>query len=196
MTDDEIQARRLARLLEALSPKNAAEWAALQKLVLAELYGGLWHTTHPDRFNRILASGAILAEPDIPDAERWSTSQGKDLYPYVRSLGGVSLFDFDQFDRETYSEECPNSNWGEFVPYRMDWGCSVWIEIDRAQVARQLISASRLLEEWKSNGAGRKIMPGIEAAHKGDLPRTAFKRAFLVGKGDSDLHTRSVTPDM
>jgi hypothetical protein len=44
--------------------------------VLRELLGGLWHTTHPDRFEMILRSVAILPEPDIPDNERWSTFEG------------------------------------------------------------------------------------------------------------------------
>lgn len=56
----------------------------LRKLVLAELGGVLWHTTHPDRFPHILAEGAILPEPDMSDSERWGGIS------YARSLGGVS----------------------------------------------------------------------------------------------------------
>src|SRR5437868_1689190 len=110
----------------------------MRELVLRELHGGLWHTTHPERFQRILASGAILPEPDIPDSERWGTSLGKEHFPYARILGAVSLFDFDQFDPIRFKEELPNVAWYEFVPYREYWGCSVWIEIDREQVASHL----------------------------------------------------------
>lgn len=160
-----------------------------RELILPELYGRLWHTTHPDRFEGILISGLVLPEPDIPDGDRWKTSQGKDYYPYVRTLGGVSLFDFDQFDPESYAEKCPMSSWYEFVPYRTDWGRSVWIEIDREQVAPQVISGSDLVARWKSAKAYQhSIMPYIEAAHLGPLPRTAFRRAFLVCKGDSEFH--------
>lgn len=161
-----------------------------RELILTELYGRLWHTTHPDRFRDILVSGAILPEPDIPESDRWKTSRGKDLYPFVRTLGGVSLFDFHQFDPKSYTQKCPMSAWHEFVPYRKTWGCSVWIEIDRGQVASQIISGPDLLAKWNSDRAHQHtIMPYIEAAHLGPLPRTAFTRAFLVGEGDSGFHS-------
>jgi hypothetical protein len=161
-----------------------------EDLILTELCGGLWHTTHPDRFDRILASGAIFPEPDIPNCDRWKTSQGEDYYPYVRTLGGVSLFDFDDFDPKSYSEKCPASSWHEFVPYRRDWGQSVWIEIDRKQVVSQFISGFDLTARWKSTDSYRHtIMPHIEAAHLGPLPRKAFARAFLVREGNSTFHS-------
>jgi len=158
-------------------------------LILAELCGRLWHTTHPDRFKNILIIGAILPEPDIPDRDRWKTSRGKDFYPFVRTLRGVSLFDFDHFDPESYAEKNPMSSWHNFVPYRKDWGLSVWIEIDRELVAPKFISGTDLVARWKSAGAYRHtIMPYIEAAYLGPLPKTAFKRAFLVCKEDNHLH--------
>lgn len=160
----------------------------MQEIVLKELLGGLWHTTHPDRFQNILVSGAILPEPNIPEIDRWHTSQGKDYYSYVRTLDGVSLFDFDQFDAEAYTNEYSNSSWYEFVPYRVLWGCSVWIEIDRERVAARLISRSDLLAQWKTDKAYQhSIMPSIEASHLGPLSRVAFKRAFLASKRDLHL---------
>ena len=33
----------------------------LRELILAELDGRLWHTTHPDRFKGILISGAFAS---------------------------------------------------------------------------------------------------------------------------------------
>jgi hypothetical protein len=130
-----------------------------------------------------------LSDPNTPDSERWSTSQGSDYYPYVRTLGGVSLFDFDQFDAETYSNKCPSSSWGEFVPYRRDWGCAVWIEIDRKRVDADIISGPSLVAKWKADNAYRhKIMPYIEAAYLGPLAVAAFKRAFQVSDQDDELH--------
>ena len=170
--------------------KPPMEYRLTRELILKELYGGLWHTTHPDRFAKILTSGAILPEPDIPNEERWKTSQGESLYPYVRTLGGVSLFDFHQFDSESYGEKYPSSSWCEFIPYRRVWGHSVWIEIDRQQVAAQLISGSDLVKKWKSENAYRHtIMPHIQIAHLGAIPRTAFRRAFLVSEGNSDFQS-------
>src|SRR4051812_34740302 len=102
-----------------------------RECVLRELVGGLWHATHPDGFGMILRSGAILPEPDIPECERWSTFQGPKFYPYVRTIGGVSLFDFDGFEPEQYGRQYPMSSWFNFVPYRPEWRSPVWIEIDR-----------------------------------------------------------------
>jgi hypothetical protein len=85
-----------------------------------ELHGGLWHTTHPDRFRVILTCGAIVPVPDIPVIERWKASAGPEFYPYVRTLGGVSLFDFNNFDSESYSEKFPLSSWYEFIPFRAE----------------------------------------------------------------------------
>jgi hypothetical protein len=183
-------------LLEAFSEagiKRQQQLATLRQLVLSELLGGLWHTTHPERFQSILASGAILPNPDIPDNARWKTSQGKDYHPYVRTIGGVSLFDFDDFDHEAYSRKCPMSSWYEFVPYRRVWGCSVWIEIDRAQLAAGFISGTDLVTRRNLEEAHQHtIMPYIEAAHLGPIPRAAFKKAFLVREGESQLQALSI----
>jgi hypothetical protein len=160
-----------------------------RQLILPELRGGLWHTTHPDRFDSILASGAILPEPNIPDRERYCTGGGQEHYPYVRTLGGVSLFDFAQFDPDEYEKRCPASSWGYFVPHHLHWECAVWIEIDREQAAHRLISGLDLVAKWKSESAyGHNIMPEIEAAYLGGLSVAAFKRAFLVRKDDDEFH--------
>jgi hypothetical protein len=159
------------------------------ELILPELHGRLWHTTHPDRFKPILTTGAILSVPSTPNPDGWKTLGGEDYCSYAHKLGGVSLFDFDQFDPKSYEEKCPLSSWYEFVPYRSKWGGAVWIEIDREKIAGQLISGSDLVVRWKSDQAyEHNFMPYIEAVHLGPLPRTAFKRAFLVRKEDDEFH--------
>jgi hypothetical protein len=160
------------------------------ELILPELRGRLWHTTRLDRFKRILTSGAILPEPDIPDADRFAPPEkDREHYPYVRYLGGVSLFDFDHFDPEVYTRDWPLSTWQEFVPCRGKWGRSVWIEIDRGQVAPKFVSASDLVERWKRDKANEHLfMPYIEAAYLGNLPVAAFRRAFLVSEEDDEFH--------
>ena len=164
LTQQELEwvAAREKRLSE-----EAEKIGTLRALVLERLHGGLWHTTHPERFEGIVRSGAIRPEPDIPGDERWAAAAaGKEYYPYVRTIGGVSLFDFDQFDPDKYEEDCPASIWVEFVPYRSAWKCAAWIEIDRNKIARDFISGVDLWSRWKADNARHHmIMPFIEAAH-------------------------------
>ena len=162
---------------------------ATRSLVLKELQGRLWHTTPPDRFKRIVELGAILPiHPDNPNPDGWKTPSGDPYRSYAHTLGAVSLFDFDQFDPEAYREKCPLSTWETFVPFREKWGSSVWIEIDREKVAPKFISGPELIRRNHADGAYRySIMPYIEAAHVGPLPKFAFLRAFIVGKDEREI---------
>jgi hypothetical protein len=165
----------------------------LRELVLKELVGGLWHTTHPDRFTKILESGSISPEPDIPEKERWDTRDSRESCSYVRFIGGVSLFDLYEFEPESYSHKFPSSSWHYFIPFHLMWGCAVWIEIKRDQAASHLIPPIELKNRWESEKAYRhRTMPGIEAAYMGVLPRTAFKRAFMVRKDDTQLYSLEI----
>ena len=92
--------------------------------------------THPDRFAAILTSGYLSANPDIPNSQRWKASR-PEYYPFVRCLGGISLFDFSNFDPEDYEKTHPFSNWYDFVPYLDSWGGAVWIEVDRFAAAEK-----------------------------------------------------------
>src|SRR5713101_4436516 len=149
-----------------------------------ELREHLWHTTLPHRYEAILRTGSIVPNPNIPDSERWKTSGGPKYYPYVRVLGGVSLFDFRSFDPVAYSEKYPISSWREFVPYRRDWGSAIWLQIDRSQIGSSFIDADTLVAKWKEDNAyGHTIMPRIEAAHIGPLSLCVVTRVLQVGKG-------------
>jgi len=84
-------------------------------------------------------------------------------------------------------------SWDTFVPYRAKWGSSIWIEIDCEQAAPQFISGPDLVTKRRVDEAfGHALMPYIEATHIGPLPRKAFARAFLVGKGDVEPHPVSL----
>jgi hypothetical protein len=145
--------------------------------VLAELRGGIWHTTNQSRFTQILEAGAILPEPDIPERERWGTARGSDGHSYVRSIGGISLFDFRNFDAEVYEAKVPGNSLGYFVPCCSQWDSAVWIEIDEG-LTPAFISGVALLARRDAEGSCRRIMALIEAAHIGPLPSAAFKRCF------------------
>jgi len=152
-----------------------------------ELYGRLWHTTHPERFLGILNSAAILPEPPIPDSERWGTLNGPRNYPYVRSIGGVSLFDFSEFEPDTYNSKYVAS-WGEFLPFRRAWAGAIWIEIDPSKLG-SYVPGPELLIRWKSGTfLGHNIMPRIEAANVGPVPLNAMLRALAISVGDSGMY--------
>lgn len=150
---------------------------------MSKLHGKLWHMTHPCRFLGIMQSAAILPEPEIDNAFRHNTKRGEEFYPYVRFIGGVSLFDFHQFDPQSYADVCPFSNWQTFVPCYEGWGCAVWIEIDRAQMqaSERFICGGCLGRRLRSERAYHHLfMPRIEAAYIGELPTTAFKKIIFV----------------
>jgi len=155
--------------------------------VLAELSNGLWHATRPDLFDRILSDGEIKPEPDVPDKQRWGTGMGPEFYPYVRAIGGVSLFEFLDFDPAAYSEKYTASSWRNFVPCVRKWDCTVWIEIDREKVSRGYISGIDLFARRRSESSTRNFMPLIEAAHVGGIPAAAFKRAFAVNRDNEGM---------
>lgn len=141
------------------------------------LRGGAWHTTNLERFKRILSDGFIEPKPKIP-----GVSDGE---PFVRSLDGVSLFDFLGFDESTYNDKYPNSTWGTFVPCRPHWEEAIWIELDRLAIKDEFIDGRELLRRWKERGEfDRAIMPVIEAAHIGRVPRSAFRRVLKYSKHD------------
>ena len=152
-----------------------------------ELLGSVWHTTSIERFRQILLDKAILPEPPtITDSERWKASKGADLYPYVRMIGGVSLFDFRGFDEDKYSRDYPLSSWAEFVPRLRKWKTAVWIEIDINAVSKNLILGHDLVAKWKEQGAYKHtIMPIIEVAHVGPLPISAFQRILTYSENTS-----------
>jgi hypothetical protein len=189
MTDFKLPKQEMDAVLaiEKRDSEEAANEEMLRALVLQRLQGAVWHTTNSDRFQRILSSGAILPEPNILDAERWSTGRGSQWYPYVRTLGGVSLFDFREFNQDRYSKDYPLSTWAEFVPFRSIWKEAVWIEIDVERLGRSFLSGSDLLARWKAAEVGNRIMPLIEAACLGPLPCAAFKSAFRAFEGNATL---------
>lgn len=151
-----------------------------EQFVSEVLRDGLWHTTAQDRFESILADGLLKPEPNLPDELRHKTANGPSNYPYVRTLSGVSLFDFTDFDSQSYEAACPVSNWRAFVPVWTAWQTAIWIELNRDKIGA-FISGPDLLDRWKSERAhAHTIMPVIEAAHVGDIPTVAFRRSLIA----------------
>lgn len=173
---------RYERLLKRVGPT----WKYLDNKLV--------HMTHPDRFEKIIETGGLHPEPEgIHDCDRWSTRDGSASYPYVRHIGGVSLFDFSNFDAEVYEKACPMSNWYDFVPYRRSWGCAVWIDVEPVRKSKSYLSAKDVGNKQKSDKKHRhRLMPRIEAAHIGPIPTTMFDGAFLVFEPGDDIHKISI----
>ncbi|MBX9658469.1 MAG: hypothetical protein K2X00_07860 [Nitrospiraceae bacterium] len=149
---------------------------------------GIWHTTSVERFEGILAAGSILPEPSIPDMDRWGAAGGPRHYPFVRSIGAVSVFDFSGFNEAIYEEKYPVSMWRVFVPCFGKWDESIWIELDRVTIKDSFIDGKTLIERWKQqNELERNIMPVIEAAHIGPVPISAFRRIYKCNKHDQEF---------
>ncbi len=145
------------------------------------LAGSFWHTTSVARFESILATGSIMVEPGLPEKERYGGG------PFVRSLGGVSLFDFPAgFDFEKYDVEIPTNSLGEFVPFKRVWGQSVWLRLDTDTLAQGIRSGKAIRALWKELGSARRFIPEVEGAHLGDIPIGAIKDAYQIGDGDAD----------
>ncbi|MBO8084958.1 MAG: hypothetical protein J7D61_02855 [Marichromatium sp.] len=143
----------------------------------------LWHSTTHERYKNIFRDGAILPDPAIPDSAHWCTSKGLKHYPYVRTLGGVSLFEFRDFDPENYSEDYIAS-WHSFVPLSHEGGNKVWIEINRSAAHDSLIDGDTLIKKWKQDGAyEHNITPRIEAAHIGPICVTKTVRVINYTEG-------------
>jgi hypothetical protein len=152
------------------------------------LRNGIWHETSVERYKSILLAGNILPNPPIPEAERWGTSRGPDFHPYVRRIGGVSLFDFRNFNEIEYSERYPSSSWRYFVPCFKKWDTAVWIELNPQLIQEQFIDGIKLLADWKRiRPVPGNLMPMIEAAHVGPIPIAAFSRALKYDRQFQDF---------
>lgn len=156
--------------------------------VLNELKGSLWHTTNLSRFKQIVKDGGISPHPSVPDEERWCASVGTDGYSFVRTLKGVSLFDFENFDEIDYHEKYTSSSWRQFVPCCRNWEEAIWIELNRNEISKNLIGCRELVEIWhEKKDYQHTIMPMLEAAHIGVIPLSAFRRIFIFRRKDSTL---------
>jgi hypothetical protein len=147
------------------------------------LRGAVWHTTTPERYASILRDGHLVPEPELSDSERWGTAMGSSHYPFVRSIGGVSLFDFRSFDEGQYTHVYPLSMWREFVPCSHRASKAIWIEMDLSEIHRNFVDGLNLVAKWKESGQlHRKIMPIIESAHIGPISTDAFANVLVYDK--------------
>lgn len=154
----------------------------MDNFIQQNLLGKLWHTTLPERFNEILRTGFIKSEPDIPDNQRYGTGCGPDYYPYVRHLGGISLFQFpSRFNLDVYLEEIPTASLEQFIPFNRSIGEAIWLEIDSDTLSEDFISGQEVRGRWRKEEAyAHKFIAELEAAYVGDLPISSISKAYYV----------------
>lgn len=151
-----------------------------------KLIGSVWHTTSHVRFKQIIAGEFIKTSPNISDAERWKTSGGPESFPFVRHIGGLSLFDLRLFEPEAYSSRYPACSWSYFIPAHLQREESIWLEIDHQRLGANFVSGRDLLCRWKEQQAFRHtIMPNIEACSLADVPTDYIKNAWSISKDDA-----------
>lgn len=113
----------------------------------------------------------------------------------MRAEGGVSLFDFPKgFDLQEYEAEFFTSSIGEFLPFKRQWGRSVWLRINTDVVAENIKSGREIRALWKLEESTKRFMAEIESAHLGDIPVAAISDAFEIGAGDDCWSGRSLRP--
>ena len=191
----------LRRIEEVLyGPTWDESTSMTMKELLPTLKGGLWHVTRAERHSKIISSGGIDPNPEgVSDAERWQTQHGERGFPFVRYVGGVSLFDFINWDIDKCAGGCVRGfyycGWDNFIPVlqcngrRLD--SSVWIEINYDAVKHNLRLNKELERmqraERERSGDNHTLLPCVEAAHIGRIPCSAMVRAFAVVRANKEI---------
>lgn len=129
----------------------------MSKTIPNQLKGKVWHSTSVVNAKKIVTHGEILANPDIEAESRWGgTCESK--YPFVRTLGGISLFDFRL--PKTHSNELLT----RWVPCHTKIPATVWFEIDISKLKGFFLSAEETRIKWRDAGMDRQFMPHLEAS--------------------------------
>ena len=145
----------------------------------SQLLDAFWHTTSVSNYQAIIDSGFIHPEPSGVEL-RWGTGQGPEYYPFVRTLGGVSIFDFYGFNPDQYSDKFPMSSWYSFVPLQREWKNAIWIQLSPERMLGKFLKGLELKKLQEEQSAYKnKLMPRIECAHIGSIPVETFVSVLL-----------------
>jgi len=137
------------------------------------LRGHLWHATSSTNARSILDSKKI--KHDIPEAFYCDA--------FVRSFGGVSLFDFRV---PPNALQLDPSSWRGWLGREKRAPVAVWFRIDVNACAQDsIIEPAALFGMWQCYGGNLKILPAVEAAHVGPVPIDAIASVLLIDAFDS-----------
>ena len=129
------------------------------------LDGCLWHATGPAGLDGILRDGEIAITGDrYPSSLR-------------RSLGCVALFDFGPTAVDTGGQF---EHWRGWFGHQQGARVAIWLELDRAATAANLIEAGDFLALWNDGNRRKQCIPGVEAGHRGPIRLEFLTGALLI----------------
>lgn len=137
-----------------------------------QLRGKVWHSTSIENAKSIVECGAILAEPELSETKRWGSAS----LLFVRSIGGISLFDFRLHN--SHSSEFL----GAFVPCKVGFSRTVWFEIELSKLGSSFISADETRLRWINAGMNTQYMPKLEAASLSAIPIDCIKAVYVCNR--------------
>lgn len=128
----------------------------------------LWHATSTEGLNGIVQSGEIKIGNRYPNS-------------LCRHLGCVSIFDFGPT-----AEDCDQYfNWVAWFGHEQKSRVAVWLEIDRDTTVDKVIDAEKTRKiQHEKKLCHKRLIPGVEAGHRGAIPLCVLKGALLIDQHD------------
>lgn len=153
--------------------------------IIKYLLDTVCHTTTVASFLKIYESGYIKGEPNQKTLEHKIYSNCLDMNntTYVRSIGGVSLFDFKNFSLQEYDTYFKEGSYGElyrFLPMHQrneKDGMSIWLVIGGNYTDKYIdrLSLKNMWEKQKNS----MFMPNVEATILEDIPINWIKKVIV-----------------
>jgi hypothetical protein len=109
----------------------------------------------------------------------------------ARLVDGISLFDFGP---SATSFDSQFRNWSGWFGQQQECRVPIWLEIDRNSVADKLIDAGAFHSLWRENHLSSRVIPGVEACHRGALPTSAVTAGLLIDRYDYGRFRRRAAP--
>ncbi|KZN30034.1 hypothetical protein N480_03560 [Pseudoalteromonas luteoviolacea S2607] len=140
-----------------------------------ELERKVWHVTSLENAKKIIAHGSIIANPDIPESERWGGSC-ESVHPFARSINGISLFDLRQ---EKALKKHPLSY---FKPMNLKAPTTIWFEVDTLALSGNFLSPEEALTKKRKLESYRQYILDLEAISLCPIEMRHIKSVFALGK--------------
>jgi hypothetical protein len=151
----------------------------LPDLLWTVLDGRLWHATSHQGLIGIVEDRCIR----VSRSERYANS-------ICRNLECVSLFDFCQEALE--QDDFMLANWFPWLGTEHTGRCAIWLEIDRDQVANNLINPIAVVEIVRTKKIGGRFFKGVEACHRGPITTSTIVGALILDCQDCSVFRQHV----